>query len=69
LFSGQAINAQDRSGDTILHYAAKRGNTAVVSLLMGMGADKNKGVKNAAGDRPVDVAQRWKRSEVEPLLN
>ncbi|MDR3303283.1 MAG: ankyrin repeat domain-containing protein [Treponema sp.] len=69
LFSGRAINAQDSSGDTVLHYAAKRGNSAMVTLLIGLGADKNKGVKNAAGDSPIEVARRWKNTDVELLLN
>jgi ankyrin repeat protein len=67
LFSGKAINSKDSSGNTILHYAAKNGNTAVITLLIEMGA--NKGIKNIAAESPADIAQRWKHAEAVSLLN
>jgi ankyrin repeat protein len=67
LFSGKAISAQDNSGNTVLHYAAQNGNSAMVTLLIDLGADKM--AKNIAAERPVDVAQRWKKSDVALLLN
>jgi hypothetical protein len=39
----------------------------MVTLLMDLGADKM--AKNIAAERPVDVAQRWKKSDVALLLN
>ncbi|MDR2536753.1 MAG: ankyrin repeat domain-containing protein [Treponema sp.] len=67
LFNGKAINAQDNSGNTILHYAAQSGNPAMVALLINLGADKM--AKNIASERPVDVAQRWKKTDAALLLN
>jgi ankyrin repeat protein len=67
LFSGKAISAQDNSGNTVLHYAAQSGNRSMVTLLIDLGADKM--AKNIAAERPVDVAQRWKKTDVALLLN
>ncbi|MDR1398796.1 MAG: ankyrin repeat domain-containing protein [Treponema sp.] len=67
LFSGKAISAQDNSGNTVLHYAAQSGNPAMVTLLIDLGADKM--AKNIAAERPVDVAQRWKKNDAALLLN
>ena len=67
LFSGNAINARDTSGNTILHYAAKQGNASLVSLLLSMGA--NKAVKNIAAESPAEIALRWRNTEAAALLN
>ncbi|MDR2419627.1 MAG: ankyrin repeat domain-containing protein [Treponema sp.] len=67
LFNGKAISAQDNSGNTILHYAAQSGNPTMVTLLIDLGADKM--AKNIAAERPVDIAQRWKKTDAALLLN
>ncbi|MDR2398109.1 MAG: ankyrin repeat domain-containing protein, partial [Spirochaetaceae bacterium] len=64
--SNKAINAQDPSGNTILHLAAQMGKPDIVSLLIELGA--NKSIKNIAAESPVDIAQRWKRDTVVVLL-
>ena len=67
LFSGEAINSKDPSGNTVLHYAARHGNTATVSLLLSLGA--NKEVRNIAAESPAEIAQRWRNQEAAALLN
>jgi len=67
LFSGKTINAKDSSGNTILHYAARQGNTAMISLLLVLGA--NADVKNIASESPADIAQRWKHPDAAAMLN
>lgn len=67
LFSGQAINSRDLSGNTILHYAARQGNAAVVSQLLSLGAFR--GALNIAAESPADIALRWNHHEAAALLN
>jgi ankyrin repeat protein len=67
IFSGRAINSRDASGNTILHYAAKNGDSSTITQLIEMGA--NKGIKNIAAESPADIAQRWKHVEAVALLN
>ncbi|MDR0785282.1 MAG: ankyrin repeat domain-containing protein, partial [Treponema sp.] len=62
LFSNQAILKADRSGNTILHYAAQYGNTEEVKQILELGADKT--AQNISGDAPADVAARWKRPNI-----
>jgi ankyrin repeat protein len=66
LFSGRAISARDRGGNTVLHYAAQSGSPGIVSLLLQLGA--NKGAKNYAAESPGDIARRWNRHEAVALL-
>ncbi|MDR2149731.1 MAG: ankyrin repeat domain-containing protein [Spirochaetaceae bacterium] len=66
LFNGKAINDKDLYGNTILHYVAQSGTAELASILLGFGADKS--IKNIVGDRPADIALRWKQSAVEALL-
>lgn len=65
-FTSAVINAQDPSGNTILHYAAQNSNSNMVSLLIELGANKN--IKNIAGENPADIAERWKRRDVVTVL-
>jgi len=67
LFSGAAINAKDSSGNTALHYAARLGDTRMISLLLSMGAQK--GVRNIASESPAEIAVRWRHPEAAALLN
>jgi ankyrin repeat protein len=53
-------------GATALHWAALRGNGALVGLLLAQGADTS--AANDAGETPVQVAQRAKRPEIVDLL-
>jgi ankyrin repeat protein len=67
LFSGRGIRAQDSSGNTVLHYAAKKGNPEIIALLLELGANKN--VKNIAAESAADIAVRWNQRETAALLN
>jgi ankyrin repeat protein len=67
LFSGRGIRARDSSGNTVLHYAAKKGNPGLIALLLELGA--NKSIKNIAAESPADIAQRWNQRESAALLN
>jgi ankyrin repeat protein len=67
LFSGRSIRAQDPSGNTVLHYAARSGNPELISLLLELGANKH--VRNIAAESAADIAQRWNRRENAALLN
>jgi ankyrin repeat protein len=67
LFSGRALYTDDSSGNTILHYAARLGNTNLISILLSLGAQKD--VKNIAAESPAEIALRWKHSEAAALLN
>lgn len=53
-------------GATPLHWAALRGNEAVVALLIAEGADTS--ARNRDGETPFQVAQRGKKPEVARLL-
>jgi hypothetical protein len=67
LFSGEGIHARDSSGNTILHYAARHGNRAVISLLLSLGAQRD--VVNIAQETPMEIAMRWRNQEAAALLN
>jgi ankyrin repeat protein len=67
LFSGRGINARDRAGNTILHYAAKEAGAELIVILLELGA--NKTVRNIAAESPADIALRWNHSEAAILLN
>jgi ankyrin repeat protein len=67
LFSGRGIRAKDPSGNTILHYAARKGNPEIIALLLELGA--NKSAKNIAAESPADIAQRWNQREIAALLH
>jgi ankyrin repeat protein len=66
LFSGRAINARDPSGNTILHYAARISNVETLSHLIDLGADKS--IRNIADESPADIARRWDRAALVPIL-
>ena len=53
-------------GATALHFAAAKGNRAMVQLLLEAGASLE--AKNAAGETPARVAERVGRVDVLPLL-
>jgi ankyrin repeat protein len=67
LFSGTAINARDGTGNTVLHYAAQSGNTALIGILLELGANKN--IRNIASESPSDIAQRWNHEDAAALLS
>ncbi len=56
----------DVQGNTILHYAAKTSDTAMVKTLISYGIDKT--VKNVSGDTAYTIAVRWRRPEIAALL-
>jgi ankyrin repeat protein len=66
LFSGTAISMRDRSGNTILHYAAQYGTFEEISQLINLGADKY--AQNISGDTPAEAAARWKRPDIVAAL-
>lgn len=57
---------RDISGEGILHYAARIADQATVNTLLSMGLDKT--IKSISGERPYDVAIRWKRTDIAELL-
>jgi ankyrin repeat protein len=67
IFSGRAIVARDRTGNTILHYAAQYGNAELITLLLDLGANKN--TRNIAAESPADIARRWNHPEITAMLN
>jgi len=66
LFSGKAVNSRDAAGNTILHYAARKGNFSLVNLLIDLGANKTQ--RNIAQESPADIALRWEHNDVLALL-
>jgi len=67
LFSGRAISSRDLSGNTILHHAARHGNTGIISQLLSLGAFSE--VRNIAAESPADIALRWNHPGAAALLN
>ena len=67
VFSGRAISSKDAYGNTILHYAAQIGDTAVINQLIDLGANKES--RNIAAESPADIALRWKHPQAAYLLN
>jgi ankyrin repeat protein len=67
IFSGRAIVARDKAGNTILHYAAQYGKTEIIALLLDLGANKN--IRNITSESPADIAQRWNHPEITEMLN
>ncbi|MDR1929651.1 MAG: ankyrin repeat domain-containing protein [Treponema sp.] len=66
VFSGRALNSRDSSGNTILHYAAQKGDPELIRLLLELGADKR--IRNIESESPADIAQRWHNGEAVVLL-
>jgi ankyrin repeat protein len=66
IFAGRAIVAKDRTGNTILHYAAQYGNAELIALLLDLGANKN--TRNIAAESPADIARRWNHPEIIAML-
>ena len=67
LFSGRAITSRDLSGNTILHHAARHGNTNIISQLLSLGAFTE--VRNIAAESPADIALRWNHPGAAAMLN
>ncbi|MBP3416622.1 MAG: ankyrin repeat domain-containing protein [Spirochaetaceae bacterium] len=63
----QAATKTDISGEGILHYAARISNPETIKRLISMGLSKNQ--KSLSGERPYDIAIRWKRPEIAALLH
>jgi len=66
LFSGNAVNARDGTGNTALHYAAQSGNIEMIALLLELGA--NKTLRNISSESPADIAFRWRHEEAAAML-
>ena len=67
LFSNEAINSRDSSGNTVLHYAARLGDSSMIALLLSMGAHRE--IRNIAAESPAEIAARWGHSDAARLLN
>ncbi|MDR2070220.1 MAG: ankyrin repeat domain-containing protein [Treponema sp.] len=67
IFSGRAIVAKDRTGNTILHHAAQYGSVELIALLLDLGANKN--TRNITAESPADIARRWNHPEITAMLN
>ncbi|KAF2268868.1 ankyrin [Lojkania enalia] len=52
---GANVNAQDGSGNTLLHFAAWKGHKYMVKMLLKEGADKN--IEDVQGKKPIDLAR------------
>lgn len=65
---GNAANPDLKTtdGDTVLHFAARSGNSRIVTLLLQKGADVT--AKNAKGETPSDVAGRFGRKATQARL-
>lgn len=61
-----AGNLSDIQGNTILHYAARSSELAVIQKLLSYGLDTN--VKNISGETPYNTAIRWKRQDAARIL-
>jgi ankyrin repeat protein len=66
LFSGNAVNNRDGTGNTALHYAAQAGNIEMIGLLLELGA--NKTLRNISSESPADIAYRWRHEEAAAML-
>lgn len=66
LFDGKNINSHDSAGNTVLHYAAYRGNPDEIALLIKLGASKT--IKNLSGETAYNVAKRWGKDKNSALL-
>ncbi len=56
----------DRTGDTILHYAARLADENTCRHLVELGLDRN--AKNISGETPSQMAERWNRSAIANIL-
>jgi ankyrin repeat protein len=62
--SGATVDAQDETGNTPLHEAARRDNLEVVEALLAAGATKN--LQNKHNQTPADLADAY---EVRKILD
>ena len=60
------INAKNKKGETALYWAAQKGYAPVVRILLAYDADKT--IKTQAGQTALDVAKKYKRTDVIKLL-
>ncbi len=66
LDSGADVNVRNNDGETPLFWVARHGNVEMVKYMIKKGAKLN--VRNVEGKTPCDVAKKWKRKAVIPLL-
>ncbi len=59
-------SSRDIAGETILHYAARDASLETVQRLISMGMDKT--IQNISGETAYDIAVRWDRDDIAPLL-
>lgn len=64
---GNIINAQDKSGNTALHHAARKGNSLVAGWLMQNGA--NPDITNNKGKTAAGIAQSGKKQAVAVAIS
>ena len=63
---GAGPQRQDQKGNTALHKAAQYGPLRAVLMLMGFRADPH--TRNNLGQRPVDVARKYKQHEIAKVF-
>lgn len=63
------IWSKDHSGRTVLHYAAQRGNVAVVEYVLGLGDNVDVNERDCDGRTALSYAAETKRCEVIDLLH
>jgi hypothetical protein len=66
LRAGANPNAQDREGQSALHYAVANQRVAIVATLLSNGASPQ--LRNVWGDTPLDIAKRKNLERIGPLL-
>ena len=66
LEKGAAVNAQNRTGETALMYAAWRGHSRIVQLLLAYRADVT--LKNRQGDTALTLAESKNHLEIVQML-
>lgn len=65
---GAPVNAADKYGSTPLYLAAVQGETEIVRMLLGAGADPNRESEGETEGTPLCAAASWGRTEIVRLL-
>lgn len=65
---GAPVNATDKYGTTPLYAAAVQGETEIVRMLLGAGADPNRESEGETEGTPLCAAASWGRTEIVRLL-
>lgn len=67
--SAESARKKDKSGNSLLHYAASKAPSDIIRIILGYNA-ADRSAKNGMGLTPLDIARRWNRSEeIQKLLS